>query len=120
MRGFLAFGVSNKNLPNGKKKPLFKQFKYKNSSYYKYTYIGDDTNYFYLPISGGFDGVDFYSNNTLKPPSDLLSIDNHFTSNILSIVDYPTAALVNSYTPRVDDGSFFLKIYDSTRLLMLN
>jgi hypothetical protein len=105
-------GYDDINNPTDKLKPLF-IIEPNNSNYYKYTYIGDD-NYFYLPISGGFDGKDFYDGDNIKSKNELLSIVPHFTSNVVSKSDYPNGILISQYKPREYDGSFFLKIYDSS------
>lgn len=110
--------------PTGKKKPIMKRMdgsgafseeiskpKGDTEYYYKYTYISDKKNTTYIPISGSFDGKDFYSNGKLKSNKQLKDL-----SNSVLFISNPINSLYSNFK-KVDNGSYLFKIYEKDEYL---
>ena len=110
--------------PTGKKKPIMKMMSGNGvfsdelptapngvEYYYKYTYISDEKNTTYIPISGSFDGKDFYSGGKIKSNKELknLSSSTLFISN-------PINSRYSKFR-NFDNGSYLFKIYEKDQYL---
>ena len=101
-------GYTNIVNPTGVGKPLLSEV----GSNYNYTYISNNGIY-YIPISGGYDGKNFYSGNNFKDDSELLSVSDDilFTSNVTKRKDYTPLGNINpNFKGKKDDGSVYFKI----------
>ena len=110
--------------PTGNKKPIMKRMSGNGvfsdelptapndvEYYYKYTYISDEKNTTYIPISGSFDGKDFYSGGKIKSNKELknLSSSTLFISN-------PINSRYSKFR-NFDNGSYLFKIYEKDQYL---
>jgi GH24 family phage-related lysozyme (muramidase) len=118
--------------PTGKKKPIMELINLKVSTgtlgidsgnvtttkseeednfYYKYTYISDSKDRTYIPISGSFDGKDFYSNSKFKSNKGLKDL-----SNSVLFISNPINSRYSNFKEE-DNGSYLFKIYEEEQYL---
>jgi GH24 family phage-related lysozyme (muramidase)/LAS superfamily LD-carboxypeptidase LdcB len=107
---------------NNKKKPIMSRvdkegkilstaLKNLNDFYYRYKYISNGKNETYIPISGSFDGSDFYSNGKLKSNKQLKDL-----SNSVLFISNPINSNYSEFR-NFDNGSYLFKIYEKDQYL---
>ena len=82
-----------------------------NDFYYRYKYISNGKNETYIPISGSFDGTDFYSNSKLKSDKQLKEL-----SNSVLFISNPINSNYSEFKES-DNGSYLFKIYEKDQYL---